>query len=261
MVEKEPKEQMEANIEDDREEPETDESLICRYYRNEFPEEHDLVVVKILNVHETGAYVSLLEYNEIEGMIPFTEVTRRRVNSVSRLVRVGKIEIMMVLRVDPEKGYIDLSKKKVHHEESEKKINFYKKAKFVHSIMKQTASHLGVPLEDIYNKFGWPIYDKFEHAYEAFRLAMNEPDMVFEGLDISAEEREALLLCISKRMMPSAIKIRTEFELTCFTYDGIDTIKKALLAAKQETNCEDFDIKYKLIAPPIYNAELLTLDR
>lgn len=50
-------------------------------------------------------------------MIPFTEVTKRRVNTVSRLVKVGKIEIMMVLRVDPVKGYIDLSKKKVHMDE------------------------------------------------------------------------------------------------------------------------------------------------
>jgi len=116
MVEQSEKERID-NVSDE-DEREDDESLCCRYYRNEFPEENELVVVKIRDVHDTGAYVNLLEYNEIEGMIPFTEVTKKRVNTVSRLVKVGKVEIMMVLRVDPVKGYIDLSRKKVHMEEA-----------------------------------------------------------------------------------------------------------------------------------------------
>jgi|JI9StandDraft_1071089.scaffolds.fasta_scaffold210043_3 translation initiation factor 2 subunit 1 len=140
MVEKSDKERLD-NVSDE-DEKEDDESLMCRFYRNEFPEENELVVVKIRNVHDTGAYVSLLEYNEIEGMIPFTEVTKKRVNTVSRLVKVGKTEIMMVLRVDPVKGYIDLSRKKVHMEEAQVRDQHYKKAKVVHSILKHTASKL-----------------------------------------------------------------------------------------------------------------------
>lgn len=66
---------------------------------------------------------------------------------------------------------------------------------------------------------------------------------------------------IGKRLMPSAIKIRTEFELTCFAYEGIESIRKALLAAKDAVVEENYDIKFKLIAPPIYNAEILTLDK
>lgn len=174
---------------------------------------------------------------------------------------MGKVEIMMVLRVDPERGYIDLSKKKVHGEEAEKRTFFYKRSKVVHSIMKQTASLLNVPLLDIYNKWGWAIYDKFEHAYDAFKLSLNDPDNVFKGINIDEEEKKCLSECIGKRMMPSHIKIRTGFELTCFTYEGVDSIKKALLQAEREVNEEKFDIKYKLIAPPLYNAELLTLDK
>jgi len=33
-------------------------------------------------------------------------------------------------------------------------------------------------------------------------------------------------------MAPSPVKIRADFELNCFTYEGIDAIKNALLAAK-----------------------------
>lgn len=35
-----------------------------------------------------GAYVQLLEYDNIEGMILLSELTRRRIRSVSKLIKV-----------------------------------------------------------------------------------------------------------------------------------------------------------------------------
>ncbi len=49
---------------------------------------------------------------------------------------------MMVIRVDKEKRYIDLSKKKVQPEEANQAEKFFKKAKMVHNIMKQTCVKL-----------------------------------------------------------------------------------------------------------------------
>lgn len=46
----------------------------------------------------------LLEYNNIEGMILFSELSRRRIRSVNKLIRVGRTEVVVVLRVDKEKG-------------------------------------------------------------------------------------------------------------------------------------------------------------
>lgn len=64
-----------------------------------------------------GAYVSLLEYGGIEGMILLSELSRRRIRSVQKLIKVGRQEPVMVLRVDQEKGYIDLSKRRVSPED------------------------------------------------------------------------------------------------------------------------------------------------
>jgi translation initiation factor 2 subunit 1 len=64
-----------------------------------------------------GAYVNLLEYNNIEGMILLSELSRRRIRSIQKLIRVGKNEVVVVLRVDKEKGYIDLSKRRVSAED------------------------------------------------------------------------------------------------------------------------------------------------
>jgi len=49
----------------------------------------------------------------MEGFVLTTEVTKKRVKSINKFLKVGKQETMMVIRVDLEKRYIDLSKKKV----------------------------------------------------------------------------------------------------------------------------------------------------
>ena len=72
----------------------------------------------------------------MEGLILSTEVTRKRVKSVNKFIKIGRMETMMVIRVDKEKRYIDLSKKKVQPEEANRAEKFFKKAKAVHNIMK-----------------------------------------------------------------------------------------------------------------------------
>jgi translation initiation factor 2 subunit 1 len=39
-----------------------------------------------------GAYVQLLEYDNVEGMILLSELTRRRIRSVSKLIKVAAVK-------------------------------------------------------------------------------------------------------------------------------------------------------------------------
>lgn len=83
--------------------------LSCRFYKEKYPEIEDVVMVNVRSIAEMGAYVHLLEYNNIEGMILLSELSRRRIRSINKLIRVGKTEPVVVIRVDKEKGnYINL---------------------------------------------------------------------------------------------------------------------------------------------------------
>src|SRR6266550_5455330 len=55
-------------------------------------------------IAEMCAYVKLLEYDNIDGMILLSELSRRRIRSIQKLIRVGRNEVVVVLRVDKEKG-------------------------------------------------------------------------------------------------------------------------------------------------------------
>lgn len=79
-------------------------NLKCRYYENMYPEPEEVVMANVTEIGEMGAYVTLLEYDDIEGMILLSELSRRRIRSISKLVRVNRTEIVMVIRVDKDAG-------------------------------------------------------------------------------------------------------------------------------------------------------------
>lgn len=204
----------------------------CRFYENKLPEVDELTVVNVRQIAEMGAYVRLLEYDNIEGMILLSELSRRRIRSIQKLIRVGRNEVVVVLRVDKEKGYIDLSKRRVSPEDIAKCEERYNKSKSVHSIMRHVAEKHNVVLEEFYERVGWPLYKKHGHAYDAFKMAIAQPELILDGLDFqSAELKKDLLKEISRRLTPQAIKVRADIEVTCFGYEGIDAIKEALKAA------------------------------
>ncbi|PFH49411.1 hypothetical protein AMATHDRAFT_147726 [Amanita thiersii Skay4041] len=113
-----------------------------RYYEQKYPEVDELVMVQVRQIAEMGAYVKLLEYDNTEGMILLSELSRRRIRSVQKLIRVGRNEVVVVLRVDKEKGYIDLSKRRVSPEDIVKCEERYMKSKTVASILRHVASKI-----------------------------------------------------------------------------------------------------------------------
>ena len=74
---------------------------------------------------------------------------------------------------------------------------------------------------------------------------------MLEPYHLASNLQDALLKNIKRRLTPQAIKMRADVEVTCFSYDGIDAIRDALLAAEALSSTE-IPIKIKLVAPPLY---------
>lgn len=236
--------------------------LECRFYEETYPEIESLVMVNVRNIAEMGAYVTLLEYNNIEGMILLSELSRRRIRSINKLIRVNRNEVVMVLRVDKEKGYIDLSKRRVSAEDVAKCEDRYNKAKAVHRVLRHVADKRNTTLEEMYQKIGWPLYKKYQHAYDAFKLCLTDQEDIFAGasLDLDPETQACLVDYVKKKLSPQPIKVRSDIEVTNFTYEGINAIREALLAG-QEAGSAECPVSIKLIAPPMYVVTCMTLDK
>ncbi|XP_055914941.1 eukaryotic translation initiation factor 2 subunit 1 [Eupeodes corollae] len=231
--------------------------LTSRFYKEKYPEIDDVVMVNVRSIAEMGAYVHLLEYNNIEGMILLSELSRRRIRSINKLIRVGKTEPVVVIRVDKEKGYIDLSKRRVSTEDVVKCTERFAKAKAVNSILRHVADILGYDsndvFEDLYQKTAWYFEEKYNNktaAYDIFKQSVQDPSILDEcGLDAST--KEVLLQNIQRKLTSQAVKIRADIECSCYGYEGIDAVKAALKSGL-DVSTEEMPIRINLIAPPLY---------
>ncbi|KAJ5480543.1 Translation initiation factor 2 alpha subunit [Penicillium desertorum] len=213
----------------------------CRFYEDKYPEVDSFVMVNVKQIAEMGAYVKLLEYDNIDGMILLSELSRRRIRSIQKLIRIGRNEVVIVLRVDKEKGYIDLSKRRVSPEDVIKCEERYNKSKAVHSIMRHVAEATQTPLETLYENIGWPLNQKYGHAHDAFKISITNPS-VWDEITFPSEP------------------VRADIEVTCFGYDGIDAVKDALRTAEADNTPEN-QIKVRLVAPPLYVLASQCLDK
>ncbi|KAK4126266.1 hypothetical protein N657DRAFT_670340 [Parathielavia appendiculata] len=251
----------------------------CRFYEEKYPEVDSFVMVNVKQIADMGAYVKLLEYDNIDGMILLSELSRRRIRSIQKLIRVGRNEVVVVLRVDKEKGrpplvrtdamcgganvvvgYIDLSKRRVSPEDIVRCEERYNKSKIVHSIMRHVAEKTQTPIERLYETIGWPLNKKYGHSMDAFKLSITNPD-IWDGIEFPSEAvAEELKSYIGKKLTPQPTKVRADIEVTCFTYEGIDAIKAALRTAEAR-NTPESRVKCRLVSHPLFVLTNTCLDK
>ena len=232
-------------------------NLNCRFYRQKSPKLGEVVMVQVLRMEFGFVDASLLEYNNIEGLLVIKKRSRIRPKIIR--TRVGRREPMMVISLDENKGYLDLSTKHISYDDSIECKNKYNKGKSVNIILCQVACATNTDIERLYETIVWPLNDRYEHALDAFKFAVSDADTTFEGLDMTPEIRSSLINIIKERLAPPKTKISAVFSLTCFEYDGIDAIKEALTAGMSLSTSE-ISINIRLLAAPVYLMTISTRD-
>merc|ERR1712109_354606 len=83
---------------------------------------------------------------------------------------------------------------------------------------------------------------------------------ILDQCNLDELTKKTLVENIYRRMMPQAVKVRSDIEVSCYSYEGIDAVKDALRAGLKLTS-EEFPVSINLIAPPLYVVTTTTLDR
>jgi len=86
-------------------------------YNKKFPVVDEVIIGKIDNIDELGIKVSLSHYDNLKGYISYSEVSRKKKFNVNKILTVGKETHLIVINVDADKGYVDLSKRTINDEE------------------------------------------------------------------------------------------------------------------------------------------------
>ena len=220
----------------------------------EWPEAGELVIASIETVTDYGAYAKLDEYDK-HGLLHISEVSSSWIRSLRDYVREGQKVVLKVLRVDFEKGHIDLSLRRVTKRERIEKVLSWKKERKAEALLRGVAEKANLTSEEVSEKAGKIIEEKYG-LYEGFEKAAIEGYEALTEIGLSEELAKIFAEVAEERIHVKMVKVKGVLELRCTKPNGVTLIKEVLSKAKAE-KLKDAQVKFYVIAAPKYSIEAL----
>jgi translation initiation factor 2 subunit 1 len=221
----------------------------------EWPETGDLAIATVQEVTDYGAYVKLDEY-EKRGLLHVSEISSSWIRNIRDFVREGQKLFVKVLRVETEKGHIDVSLRRVTKRERIEKIMFWKKERKAEALIRGVAEKIGLRPEEVQEKAGGPM-EKEYGLYDAFEKAVREGEDVLTKIGVPAEMAKAIVEVGSERIRVPMVKVKGTVELHCSKPNGAKILKDAFLEAKKTEKTRGTKIRFYVIAAPKYSIEVM----
>lgn len=211
------------------------------YKKERFPEEDELVLCTVTNVHHHSVFVKLTEYDKT-GMIHISEVSPGRIRNIRDFVKEGKVVVCKVLRVNKDRGHIDLSLRRVTELQRRSKADEIKHEQKAEKIVEFVAKKLKIDVKKLYDEISDKIFKKYSMLYMCFEEVITD-EKLLKKLGIKDKVAKELTEVIKQRIKPPEVLIRGKFILTSFDSNGIEIIKDTLKKA-WEIDKENIEIYY-----------------
>jgi translation initiation factor 2 subunit 1 len=232
--------------------------IVMSLKKQEWPEPGDLVIATVETVADYGAYVKLDEYDK-KGLLHVSEISSSWIRNIRDFVREGQKVVLKVLRVDPEKGHIDLSLRRVTKREKIEKIMIWKRERKAEALIRSVAEKTGLSVEEIYGKAGTPMENEYG-LYEAFERAVREGKEALTKIGVPEEIANVVVEVGQERIHVPMVRVKGTIELRCMKPNGVKIIKEAFVDAKKAEKLGNAKLRFYVIAAPKYSIEVLAED-
>lgn len=224
--------------------------------RSEWPERGELVLATVKKVLDYGAYVTLEEYGSKEGLLHRNEISSSRVRNIRTHVREGQKLVLKTLRVDPGKGHINLSRKRVTKRERIDKIYSFKLERKAETFLRIVAEMFHRPTKKFVEEVALPLEEAYGDVYSALEEASRVGPEALTKTGISLDIAKALASLAQKKIKPSVVEIKGTLQLTSNKPNGVDIIRKALQAVAETSTPDGGKISVYTIAAPKYRLKV-----
>lgn len=219
------------------------------WYAEKYPKADDIIIGYIKSIEDGGIKVNILDYMSIEGYMPFQELSKRRVYSIRSLFKEGQIKPLLVLAVDENKGFIDLSNKYV----SMAKDDISSLEKYGHLVRIMTLwtyklfgkNITGEDWTNVMERTLWKLGSKNE-SYDTFldiKMGNSRIEDVFPG-----EDRLDILDEFIQNSITYEIILKIKLKLYTWSINSVSLIKIILNEIVENIP----NIKLESIRPPEY---------
>ncbi len=214
------------------------------------PEEDELVLCTVKTLLPHCAFVTLDEYESLEGMLHISEVSLRGVKNIKDHLSEGKKLVCKVLRVS-DKGEVDVSLKRVKKIEMKRKLNEERISKRLYKLIEHAIkkAKLKVKVDLIVAK----LIDEFGSLANLYEELRNKGVLVLKETKISPDVRKVLEKSFNELLEQISVSIKRELLITSDAGDGISLIKKLLSSVKDG---EDYSVKIIYLGSPRYSFKI-----
>ncbi len=196
------------------------------YKRKGLPEEDEIVLCKVTKIFPNSVFVDLLEYND-SGMIHISEVSPGRIRNIRDYVSVGRQVVCKVLKIDREKGHIDLSLRRVSTHQRRDKLEEIKQELKSETLIKNLAKKLNLKDFDLYKKISKPVFQDYSHLHLFFRdIVSGEVDPEEQGIDKNVAKE--LEIAVKEKFKEPKVLFQGEIYLHTFDSNGLEKVQKTL---------------------------------
>jgi len=196
-----------------------------------FPEDSDLVMCTVNNIQHNSIFVTIHEYDR-QGMITISEVAPGRIRNIRDYVVEGKVIVCKVLYVNKERGYIDLSLRRVSEGQRRTKNDEVKQEMKAEKIIEMTAHSLKIDAKILYDKIALAFLNQYFYIYQAFDDFLNNNIVLSEYFDKNISE--TLEKIIREKIKPKEILIAGDMTLNTWEENGVEDVRVALNAVIKE---------------------------
>ena len=222
----------------------------------ELPEVGEIVIATIKKTGDHGAYVSLDEYDDIQGFLHISEIAPGWVRKVTKYVKEGDKKVLLVKKIQANRAEIDLSLKQISKEQRKKKLLDVKRFEKEQGILKNIQDKVKLSSEEV-DDLEEKLLSKYKSVYDAVIDIGTNNINVIDDLEIS-EKIKKTIDELSKKIKLPTVEIRGILEMTNNKSDGIEIIRKILLDAIKESQNQKIKILY--LGAPKYRLSIIAQD-
>lgn len=221
-------------MKDEKQEKDQEKRLVIK--RTGYPSVGEIVIGTVTRVLDFGAFVSLDEYENKEGMVHISEVASGWIKDIRDHVKKGQKVVCKVLNVNPKRGHIDLSIKDVNERQRREKLRQWKNEMSAFKWLEIVGKKLLMSDEEIV-KIGKKLLKEYDSVYSAFEEVATEGYEVLSKL-VGEEFAKAMAEIARENLKPKKVKVRGYFEIKFMQPDGVERIKKVFSELKFDDNIE-----------------------
>ncbi len=229
------------------------------YKEKKLPEENEIVLCTVKKILHNSIFANLDEYQNLEGMIHISEIAAGRIRNIRDYVKEGKTIVCKILKINKERGQIDLSLRRVSNIVKMNKLKEYKQEIKAENLLEQVGKQLKLNLNQIYEKAGIKIKEKYDTLQKGFLEILKDNKIL---LNLKIDKKIALILtkAIKQKIKLPEISLKSNIKIHDFSSNGIENIKKAFQNTNKLIKNKDYKAKFLYTSAPNYSLEIKAPD-